>query len=186
MCPLPVYVDRDGVINENCDDYVRSLSQWIPVKGVFSSLAALSRAGHPIVVVTNQSAVARGYTTLANVEEIHSELLRLSADAGGVIRGIYYCPHHPDEGCGCRKPETGMIDTARKDLDLPEGGWIIGDAATDMELGRRAGLETILVLTGRGTEQLQLIREKGSRMPDVIVEKLGKATAYILASRPTT
>ena len=186
MCALPVYVDRDGVINENCDDYVRSLSQWIPVKGAFSSLAALSRAGHPIVVVTNQSAVARGYTTLANIEEIHVELLRLSAAAGGVIQGIYYCPHHPDDGCGCRKPETGMIDAARKEHDLPQGGWIIGDAATDMELGRRAGIETILVLTGRGAEQLQMIREKGSRMPDVIVENLGKATAYILASHSTT
>ena len=182
MSALPIYVDRDGVINENCRDYVRSLSQWIPVKGAFSALAALSRAGHAIVVVTNQSAIARGYTTRENVEEIHDELLRLATDAGAVIQGIYYCPHHPDDGCNCRKPCTGMIDAARRDLNLPDGGWIIGDAASDMELGRRADLETILVLTGRGAEQLQMIRDNRNKMPDLIVENLGKATAYILAT----
>jgi len=183
MPSLPVFLDRDGVINRNCVDYIRSLDQWIPFPGVFSALSALSAAGHPIIVVTNQSAVSRGFTTTEEVEAIHSEILRKAREAGAVVSGIYYCPHHPDDSCTCRKPAVGMIDAARRDLNLPEGGWMIGDAVSDMELGRNAGLETIMVLTGRGADQLEIMRSSTARMPTVVADDLRSAVDYILESQ---
>jgi D-glycero-D-manno-heptose 1,7-bisphosphate phosphatase len=180
VSPLPVFLDRDGVINRDSPDYIRSLDQWVPIPGSLQAMADLSAAGHPLVVVTNQSAVSRGYTTLQDVEAINDALLRSASEAGARVSGVYFCPHHPDDMCGCRKPETGMIDSARRDLDLPPGGWMVGDAATDMELGRRAGLRTILVLTGRGEEQLGIIRGKGDPMPGSVVPDLRSAADIIL------
>ncbi len=180
MPSLPVFLDRDGVINRNSVDYIRSLDQWVPFPGAFSALASLSAAGHPLIVVTNQSAVSRGFTTVEKVEAIHTALIRKAEEAGAVISGIYYCPHNPEDGCTCRKPAVGMIEAARRDLNLPEGGWMIGDAASDMELGCNAGLETILVLTGRGADQLEIMRHENTAMPSAIAEDLDSAVDYIL------
>ncbi|MCD6587152.1 MAG: HAD hydrolase-like protein, partial [Candidatus Fermentibacteraceae bacterium] len=92
----------------------------------------------------------------------------------------YYCPHHPDDRCSCRKPETGMIDQARSDLNLPSGGWMIGDAESDMELGRRADLETVLVLSGRGSAQLNRIASENLPMPNHITDSVVSAAELIL------
>ena len=180
MPALPVYLDRDGVINRNCADYIRSLDEWTPLEGSLEAMAALSAAGHPLVVVTNQSAVARGYTTVAEVEAIHRELRRRAGLAGAVVSGIYYCPHHPDDGCGCRKPATGLIERARRELRLPPGGWMVGDASSDVELGRNAGLRTVLVMTGRGADQLARMRAGGGPLPDDVCRDLAEAASLIL------
>jgi D-glycero-D-manno-heptose 1,7-bisphosphate phosphatase len=177
---LPVYLDRDGVINRNCADYIRSIEEWIPLEGSLEAMAALSSAGHPLVVVTNQSAVARGYTDVAEVEAIHRELLESAGRAGAVVSGIYYCPHHPDDGCGCRKPATGLIDRARRELGLPPGGWMVGDASSDIELGRNAELRTILVLTGRGADTLARMERDGGPLPDAVCRDLSEAAVLIL------
>lgn len=180
MKPLPVFLDRDGVINENRADYVKSLSEWVPIDGAMEAIASLSGAGHPVVVVTNQSALARGYCGVRQVEAIHKRLKELAEDSGGIISGIYYCPHHPDDGCLCRKPQTGMILRARDDLDLPHGGYMVGDAASDMELGERAGLKTILVLTGRGEDQLEIMRSGGAVLPWRVARDITEACGIIL------
>jgi D-glycero-D-manno-heptose 1,7-bisphosphate phosphatase len=180
MSSLPVFLDRDGVINRDSTDYIRSLDQWVPFPGVFRALAALSAAGHPLIIVTNQSAVSRGFTSVDEVEAIHDALLGKADEAGAVVSGIYYCPHQPEDRCSCRKPAIGMIEAARRDLSLPEGGWMIGDASSDMELGRNAGLETILVLTGRGADQLEIIRCWNSPLPSAVVDNLCCAVDYIL------
>lgn len=177
----PVFLDRDGVINRNRADYVRKPSQWKPYPGVFRAMARLSSAGLPLVVLTNQSAINRGYTTVDAVEEIHRMLRTRAERAGAVIGGVYYCPHRPEDECGCRKPKTGMVDVARRELDLPSGGWMVGDAATDMEMGRAAGLRTLLVLTGRGEDQLQRIRQSGSQEPWAVCADLNEAVDRILA-----
>lgn len=176
----PVFLDRDGVINENRSDYVRKPSQFKPVPGSLDAVRRLSEAGFPVVIVTNQSGIARGYYTRDVVLSIHSLAECALGMTGTTIAGIYFCPHHPDEMCGCRKPETGMVEAARKDHDLPPGGWIVGDADSDMELGRRSGLSTILVLTGRGAKQLEKLRAEGRPEPDHVVGSLADAADLIL------
>ena len=177
----PVFLDRDGVINMNRTDYVRSLKEWIPFPGAIEALAKLSNAGHPVIVLTNQSAIAREYCTVSDVEEIHQHLLNLVSSAGGMISGIYYCPHHPDDECECRKPRTGMIESARMELNLPAGGYIVGDADSDMELGRRAGLKTLLVLTGRGEDQFKKINSEGCIRPWKVTDNISSAVDIIFA-----
>lgn len=178
---VPVFLDRDGVINENRRDYVRSLSQWVPLPGVFEAMARLSAAGHPLIVVTNQSGIARGFFGEAELEQIHDRMRSLMSHAGGSFAGIEHCPHAPWDCCACRKPETGMIDRARRRLSLSERcGWIVGDAGTDMELGRRSGLKTVLVLTGRGRVQLDQIMRDGGTPPDFVRDDLDSAADLIL------
>ncbi len=176
----PVFLDRDGVINKNRADYVRSLKQWIPIPGAFEAIARLCDAGHPVIVVTNQSSIARKFCSVSDVDEIHEHLKHLTGLAGGSISGIYYCPHHPDDGCGCRKPRIGMVESARRDLDLHDGGYIVGDAISDMELGLRAGLKTILVLTGRGEDQLKKIESEVLTRPWRITDDITTAAEIII------
>ncbi len=176
----PVYLDRDGVINLNRADYIRSLEEWIPIPGAIEAIVRLSNAGHPVIVLTNQSAIARNYCRVSDVEGIHKHLLHLACKAGGFISGIYYCPHHPDDGCECRKPRTGMIESARSELNLPDGGYIVGDADSDMELGRRTGLKTVLVLTGRGKDQLRTIDSDDCIRPWKVTENITSAVDIIL------
>lgn len=176
----PVFLDRDGVINRNRDDYVKSVEEWVPLPGAISSIVRLSRAGHAVVVVTNQSSIAREFCSEEDVREVNRYMTGLVEDKGGTIAGVYYCPHHPESGCSCRKPETGMVDAARDELGLPPGGYIVGDAYSDMELGRRAGLRTILVLTGRGREQLTAIRSRNCPLPWRVAKDLTAAVEIIL------
>jgi len=177
---LPVFLDRDGVINENRADYVKSPAEWKPFPGAIAAIASLHRAGHRIVIVTNQSGIGRGIYTAEDVELIHDVLQGALSAAGVNDAAIYYCPHHPNDRCGCRKPETGMTDQARHELNLPSGGWMIGDAESDMELGRRAGLETILVLSGRGQTQLEKITSEKLPMPDHVTDSVVSAVRLIL------
>ncbi|MCK4506707.1 MAG: D-glycero-beta-D-manno-heptose 1,7-bisphosphate 7-phosphatase [Candidatus Aegiribacteria sp.] len=178
--PLPVFLDRDGVINRDSADYIRSLKDWVPLPGSIEAIANLSNAGHPVIIVTNQSAISRKYCLESDVMEIHQHLIQLVDNAGGKIDGIYYCPHHPDDECDCRKPKTGMLDKARQELNLPHGGYLVGDASSDMEMGRRAELKTILVLTGRGLNQLELIEMEDHPMPWRVTEDLASAASIIL------
>ena len=181
--PLPpVFLDRDGVINRNREDYVRSIADWEPIPGSIEAIAELSRAGHPVIVVTNQSAVARGYCSLADVEAVHALMRARIEEAGGSLTAVYYCPHHPDESCACRKPEIGMIERARTEYLLPSGGYLVGDAASDMEMGRHAALLTIMVLTGRGEVQLHCMKSGGDPMPWKVAADLAEAARIILGS----
>lgn len=180
----PVFLDRDGVINENRADYVKSPSEWMPIPGAVSAMAALYRAGHRLIVITNQSGIGRGYYGAEAVERIHEVMAAAFKAAGMESVPVYYCPHHPEDKCGCRKPETGMIERARADLGLSNGGWMVGDADTDMELGRRSGLETILVLSGRGQDQLEIIKAENRVMPAHITGSLVSAAYTILGSIP--
>ncbi|MCK5036197.1 MAG: HAD-IIIA family hydrolase [Candidatus Sabulitectum sp.] len=177
---LPVFLDRDGVINENRADYVKAPAEWVPIPGAIAAAACLHRAGHPLVVVTNQSGIGRGYYTSEAVDLVHEVMLRAFASADIHAVPIMYCPHHPEDKCSCRKPETGMIDRAKSDFKLPDGGWMVGDAHSDMELGRRSGLKTILVLTGRGKAQLEIIRAENLKMPDHVTDSLVSAVEIIL------
>ena len=157
-----IVLDRDGVINQDSDDYIRSLSDWHPIAGSIEAIAALSRAGHRVAIATNQSGLGRGFFTLEDLESIHAALRQRVAEQGGRIAGIFYCPHLPEENCSCRKPATGLLRAMESELgESPAGGWFIGDSLKDLQAARRYSCKPILVRTGKGEETLVRIRTPG-------------------------
>jgi len=158
-----VFIDRDGVICRNRDDYVKSWDEFVFLPGVLEGLAKLARTDLYIVIVTNQSAINRGIVPAETVEDINARMVLAIEEAGGRIDRVMYCPHRPDERCACRKPQAGMLLMAAKDLGLDLAhSYLIGDAESDMQAGWAVGCHRYLVLTGRGRRQLlrRLIRGK--------------------------
>jgi D-glycero-D-manno-heptose 1,7-bisphosphate phosphatase len=146
-----VILDRDGVINEDSDDYIKSLAEWRPIPGSIDAIARLSRAGFTVAVATNQSGLARGLFDLDDLEAMHQRLNELVEAAGGKLAGIFYCPHHPDDQCDCRKPKPGLLDAIERELGQPiRGAWLIGDSRGDLEAARARDCVPTLVLTGKG------------------------------------
>jgi D-glycero-D-manno-heptose 1,7-bisphosphate phosphatase len=150
-----VFLDRDGVICVNRPDHVKSWNEFQFLPAVKKSLAALSRLDLPIIVVTNQALINRGIVPVEVVNDIHQRMIAEVTSVGGRIDEVLYCPHRPDEGCSCRKPEPGLLWQAaeRYRLDLSHS-YLIGDAATDIMAGNQVGCRTFLVLTGRGPRQI--------------------------------
>ncbi len=154
-----VFLDRDGTINEEVG-HLDSLDKLKVFPAAFDAVRMINEAGMRVVVVTNQSGVARGLFDEAFVEEVHERIKKLFLEHGAVIDRFYYCPHHPTEGvgryrisCGCRKPEPGMLIRASEDLhiNLP-ASYVVGDSARDMGLADRTGATGILVKTGYGKD----------------------------------
>lgn len=151
MARTLIILDRDGVVNHDSPLYVRSAAAWIPIDGAIEAIAALCRAGYDVAVATNQAGVAKGLIPVAALEQMHHKLQALVHAAGGQVARIYDCRHHPDDGCGCRKPQPGMLLQACHDFgQRPESVCFVGDALTDMVAAARAGCQPVLVLTGRG------------------------------------
>ncbi|MBU0568972.1 D-glycero-beta-D-manno-heptose 1,7-bisphosphate 7-phosphatase [bacterium] len=148
------FLDRDGVINEEAG-YIRSPEQLKLFSFAGPAIKLLNEKGIKAIVVTNQSGIGRGYFDRKALDEIHRKLRSELAKEGAFLDGIYYCPHHPDNDCHCRKPKPGLFLKAAGDFDLDLGRCCtIGDKLTDLEAGREAGTKTILVLTGYGKEVL--------------------------------
>ncbi len=146
-----VILDRDGVINEDSDHYIRSAEQWLPIPGSIDAIARLSRAGFTLVVATNQSGLARGYFTQEQLDAMHDKLSTLVVAKGGRVDGIYVCPHGPDDHCQCRKPATGLIEQIFHDYPAePANTWLVGDSLRDLQAGADGGCQVALVLTGKG------------------------------------
>ena len=151
-----IFLDRDGVINENRADYVKSWGEFSFLPGSREAIAQLTRAGHRIVVCTNQAGVGRGIILMETVHEIHYRMMAAIHEVGGEVEGVYFCPHDKDEGCGCRKPRPGMLLRARDELGLDmHDAVFIGDCITDIRAGLAAGVRAILVLSGLGREQFR-------------------------------
>jgi len=175
---VTVFLDRDGTLNPD-PGYISSPEQFDLFPGVAVALVRLTQAGARLVVVTNQSGVGRGLFSSADLEAIHAKLRRLLQDAGVSLEAIYVCPHHPDERCSCRKPETGMIDRAVRELGIDlSRSYVIGDHAKDMELAKRVGAKRVRVTTGeQGAEALsEAVDERA-----VIASSLDEAVTWILA-----
>jgi D-glycero-D-manno-heptose 1,7-bisphosphate phosphatase len=155
-----IFLDRDGVIIENCPNHVKT---WDDVKfldGVFAALRRLADSTVAVVVVSNQGAVGRGMMSLDAAWEIQNRIVAAIEERGGRIDASYICPHHPDDGCDCRKPSPGMILSAAKDLNLDlTQSWLVGDAITDLEAASAAGIRGIMVRTGRGIAQERILAE---------------------------
>ena len=175
-----VFLDRDGTIIEEVG-YLKEPSQVKLIRGAAAGIRRLNEAGVPVVVVTNQAGVGRGYFAESAVAGVHAELAR-QLEGGGGARwdAVYYCPHHPDAGCDCRKPLPGMFRRAAAEhgLDLARS-FVIGDKASDVEAGRRIGCRTVLVLTGYGARQLERARE-GGFTPDHVADDLDVSTRWVL------
>ncbi|SRR5690625_4410374 len=151
-----VVLDRDGVINHDSDNYIKTVEEWQPIPGAIEAMATLFKAGHRLFVSTNQSGIGRGYYTAETLHAMHEKMLDLLHQAGGKVEGIYYCPHHPDEGCQCRKPLPGMLDTLMKEHQLTlERSFFVGDSLRDLEAGLARGCQPILVKTGKGKRTLE-------------------------------
>ena len=156
-----VILDRDGVINRDSDQFVKSADEWQPIKGSIEAIARLSQAGFTVCVATNQSGLGRGLFSLQDLEAMHQKMQQLVEDAGGTIEGIFYCPHHPDDNCDCRKPKAGLITAIEAQFHCSAAGaYTIGDSLRDLQAGLKKQCLPILVKTGKGEKTLRSIREK--------------------------
>jgi D-glycero-D-manno-heptose 1,7-bisphosphate phosphatase len=150
-----IILDRDGVINYDSDFYIKNPDEWHAIPGSLDAIANLNRAGYQVLVATNQSGVARGYYDLEMLDRIHEKLLRELAEVGGYIDEIFFCPHHPDENCPCRKPKLGLLQQIQQKYPVNFAEtYFIGDTRTDMELAAASGCKPILVLTSKGQKTL--------------------------------
>jgi D-glycero-D-manno-heptose 1,7-bisphosphate phosphatase len=146
-----VILDRDGVINEDSDLYIKSPEEWIPIRGSLEAIAKLNQAGYHIVVATNQSGVGRGLYDMDMLNAIHEKFHRLLAKVGGHVDAIFFCPHTDADHCNCRKPLPGMIEKISERYGIPiRGVPIVGDSIRDLVAGVAVGAEPHLVLTGKG------------------------------------
>ena len=174
-------LDRDGVINHDSENYIRSLTDWRPIDGSYEAIARASKAGFDVVVVTNQSGLARGYFDQATLEQIHHELRQRVSDFGGRIDAIAYCPHGPDDGCDCRKPAAGMlIEALARFKTSPDDAVLIGDSLRDLQAAERAGVRPVLVRTGNGEKT---IMNAGLPAGTTIYANLSAAIDNLLAAQ---
>ncbi|HEY8069056.1 MAG TPA: D-glycero-beta-D-manno-heptose 1,7-bisphosphate 7-phosphatase [Burkholderiales bacterium] len=146
-----VILDRDGTINQDSDQYIKSPLEWKPIPGSLEAIARLTQGGWRCVVATNQSGIARGLFDMATLNAIHAEMHRAVGQAGGRIDAIFFCPHAADSNCECRKPKPGLLREigARFDTEL-QGVPMIGDSLRDVEAAAAVGAKPYLVLTGKG------------------------------------
>ena len=146
-----VILDRDGTINQDSDQYIKSPAEWKPIKGSLEAIARLTQNGYRVVVATNQSGIARGLFDMSTLNAIHIEMHRAVGQAGGRIDAIFFCPHAADSNCECRKPKPGLLReiSARMGVELA-GVPMIGDSLRDVEAAAAVGAKPWLVLTGKG------------------------------------
>lgn len=150
-----IILDRDGVINEDSDKYIKSVDEWQPLPGSLEAIARLTNAGYRIVVATNQSGIARKLFDLPTLNAMHEKMYRLVAEHGGEIDAVFFCPHSPNDDCDCRKPKPGLLNNISDRLGLAlDGVPVIGDSLRDIESARAVNAQPILVRTGKGTRTL--------------------------------
>lgn len=176
-----VILDRDGVINHDSDQFIKSPEEWRPIAGSLEAIALLSQAGYRVVVASNQSGVGRGLFDMAMLNAIHAKMHKAVAQAGGRIDAVFFCPHPADSECACRKPRTGLFQeiARRYHIDL-KGVPAIGDARRDLEAARTAGALPVLVRTGKGRATL----DEGLPYEVSVFDDLARAVAWILGQKP--
>ena len=182
-----VFIDRDGTINEQMG-YINHVSRFKILPRVPQAIRMLNRHGFLVLVVSNQSGVARGYYPMDLVETIHHLMVARIKEKQGVIDGVFFCPHHPagsvpefSRECNCRKPKTGLIEQACKSFEIDlRRSFVVGDMCTDIELAHRAGLKGVLVKTGYGLGEIEYILSRKAAKPAHIAEDLLDAVRWIM------
>ncbi len=156
-----VILDRDGVINEDSDDYIKSPEEWVPVPGSLDAIARLCRADYRVVVISNQSGVGRGLFTLDTLNKIHIKMLEHVHQKGGEIDAVLFCPHVPDADCSCRKPRPGMLRQLADRLKIKlHGVPVVGDSIRDLEAAAAVNALPVLVTTGKGANSAELLQQQ--------------------------
>ncbi len=172
-----IILDRDGVINHDSETYIKSPDEWLPIDGSLDAITDLSGAGFKLVVVTNQSGIARGLMSEETLDLIHRKMISEVELRGGRLAGIFYCPHGPDDDCRCRKPRTGMHEDIMNQFGVTLTGVpAIGDSKRDLDAAMEIGARPILVLTGYGRKTLE---EYGDNPPETFDDLASAAAALI-------
>jgi len=157
-----VILDRDGVINHDSDDYIKSPEEWEAIPGSLEAIARMNHAGQRIIVVSNQSGIARRLFDVETLNRIHEKMLQQLGEVGGTIEAIFFCPHGPKENCDCRKPRPGLLQQVAERLRLSlDGVPVVGDSQRDLEAATAVGARPILVRTGKGQRTLDAEPEVG-------------------------
>ena len=175
-----VILDRDGVINFDSAQFIKSPDEWKPIPGSLEAIARLNQAGFRVVLATNQSGVGRGLFDMATLNAIHDKMSKLLGQYGGRIDALFYCPHAADSKCECRKPNPGMFEEIAKRFNVSLAGVpAIGDSLRDLEAAAAMGAQPILVKTGKGEKTLE-----AGNLPDntLIFADLAEAVKYLLST----
>ena len=178
-----VILDRDGVINQDSDQYIKSPEEWKPIPGSLEAIALLNQAGFRVVVCTNQSGIGRGLFDMDTLNAIHDKMIRALAQIGGHVDAIFFCPHTNSDECDCRKPKPGMLHEieARFNISLADVP-AIGDSLRDLQAAIAVGAKPMLVLTGKGKKTLAdpLLPRRTPSFPD-----LASAVTQIIKNDPS-
>ncbi len=173
-----ILLDRDGVLIED-RNYLADPAEVCLIEGAGGALSRAHNAGWALVGISNQSGLGRGYFTFENFQQVMVRMEALLAQSGCALDGFFFCPHGPDAGCWCRKPKVGLIEEAGLRPGLDSRSWLVGDKLSDIELGQKLGVHSILVRTGYGTRDAQKVFHRwGSEVP--IVDDLPAAIELIL------
>lgn len=176
-----VFLDRDGTINEEMG-YINHLSRFQLLPKSARAIARLNQAGLAVVVVTNQSGVARQYFPASLIEQVHAKMQELLAAQGARLDGIYVCAHGPEAGCRCRKPKPGLLEQAAQDLGIDlKKSYMVGDRFNDLQVAAAVGAKGILVLTGYGQGEVEHYQGERLVTPAFIAADLDEAVTWILA-----
>ena len=165
-----IILDRDGVINYDSDQFIKSPDEWKPLPGSLEAIARLTQAGYRVVVATNQSGISRGLFDMPTLNAIHDQMHKACALVGGRIDAVFFCPHAAESDCECRKPKSGMIEEIAERYSVNLSGVpSVGDSLRDLQASARVGAQPILVLTGKGTKtQIQGGLPEGTQVfPDL-------------------
>lgn len=171
-----ILLDRDGVINHDSDAFIKCPEEWQAIDGSLEAIALLNQHGYQVIVVTNQSGIARGLFTESTLTQIHAKMHQLVGEHGGKISAIYYCPHGADSSCECRKPKAGLLKSFANDFraDLSKIP-VIGDSLRDLQAAEAVGAKPILVKTGKGQQTLL----NNPNLTFLVFENLYDAAQYI-------
>lgn len=172
-----VILDRDGVINQDSDSFIKKADEWQPIPGSLEAIAALNNAAVRVVVASNQAGLGRGLFDIQALNGIHRKMHGLLSRLGGHLDGVFFCPHAPEANCECRKPKPGLyLDIIDRFAVAPSEVWVIGDRKRDLDPARLVGANPILVRTGHGRET----ESKYPRVTDSVFDNLGRAVSALL------
>jgi D-glycero-D-manno-heptose 1,7-bisphosphate phosphatase len=177
-----VILDRDGVINHESAGFIKSPEEWLPIPGSLDAIACLCKAGFSMVLITNQSGLARGLLSRRELDAIHEKMAMELRVREAALTAIYLCPHEPDDGCACRKPKPGLFYQAARDLGFRlDETWAIGDSVRDVEAAKAAGAKPVLVRTGNGAKMEHLLE---GRTDIAVYDDLAAAARALMQSEP--
>ena len=174
-----VLIDRDGVINQDSDDYIKSPEEWLPISGSLEAIALLNHKGYKVTVITNQSGLGRGLFDLDTLTRIHAKMRRMTKQKGGAIDSIFYCPHRPEDHCVCRKPKPGLLERFSREKNIAlDNIYFIGDTLKDIRAGQAVNALPLLVKTGKGLRTLS----ENPKLDVPVFEDLYDAAKYVLSN----